>query len=191
MFRYDPADPVPTVGGRLLMPTIELAGIRDQSVVEDRDDVLCYSSRVLAEDIEVAGPITVELWVTTDVEETDFTAKLVDVRPDGYCVNIADGIVRTRYRESTRSVSPPMEPGVATLLTIDLWDVAHTFCAGNRLRLEVSSSNFPRFDRNLNTGGLYRGVPFGSESLADARIATQTVLHDGQYVSALLLPVIR
>lgn len=191
MFRYDPADPVATVGGRLLMPTIELAGIRDQSVVEDRDDVLCYSSRVLAEDIEVAGPITVELWVTTDVEETDFTAKLVDVRPDGYCVNIADGIVRTRYRESTRSVTPPMEPGVATLLTIDLWDVAHTFCAGNCLRLEVSSSNFPRFDRNLNTGGLYRGVPFGSESLADARVATQTVLHDGQHVSALLLPVIR
>ena len=188
-FRYDPADPVPTVGGRLLMPTIELAGIRDQAVVENRSDVLCYSSATLSEDLEIAGPIGVELWVTTDVEETDFTAKLVDVAPDGYCANIADGIVRTRYRESTRSVAPPMEPGVPTRLTVDLWDVAHTFRAGHRLRLEVSSSNFPRFDRNLNTAGLYRGVPFGSESLTDARVATQTVLHDAAHVSALVLPV--
>ncbi len=190
-FRYDPADPVPTVGGRLLMPTIELAGIRDQSVVEHRDDVLCYSSAVLEQDLEVAGPIGVELWVTTDVEETDFTAKLVDVGPDGYCTNIADGIVRTRYRESTQSVAPPMESGVPTRLDIDLWDVAHTFRAGHRLRLEVSSSNFPRFDRNLNTGGLYRGIPFGSESLEDARVATQTVLHSDTHVSALVLPVVR
>lgn len=189
VFRYDPADPVPTVGGRLLMPTIELAGIKDQSVVEDREDVLCYSSDPLDGDLEIAGPIVVELWVSTDVEETDFTAKLVDVAPDGYCANIADGIVRTRYRESTRTVSEPMRTGVATLLKVDLWDVAHTFRSGHRLRLEVSSSNFPRFDRNLNTAGLSRGVPFGSESLADARIATQTVLHDAEHPSALLLPV--
>jgi putative CocE/NonD family hydrolase len=172
------------------MPTIELAGIRDQAVVESRDDVLCYSSPALGEDLEVAGPVRVELWVMTDVEETDFTAKLVDVRADGYCANVADGIVRTRYRESTRSVAPPLEPGVPLRLDIDLWDVAHTFRAGHRLRLEVSSSNFPRFDRNLNTGGLSRGVPFGSESLEDARVATQTVLHDAEHASALVLPVV-
>ena len=186
---YDPADPVPTIGGRLLMPTIELAGIKDQGAVEDRDDVLCFTSAPLEADLDVAGPVSVELWVETDAPETDFTAKLVEVHEDGYCANIADGIVRTRYRESTRKVSPLLEPGTPVRLTIGLWDVAHTFRAGRRLRLEVTSSNFPRFDRNLNTGGLSRGVPNGSESLADARVAHQTVLHGGDHASILRLPV--
>jgi putative CocE/NonD family hydrolase len=182
---YDPLNPVPTVGGKTLMPTIMLAGIEDQTTVEERADVLCYSSPVLTVQLELAGPVSVELWAVSSAVDTDFTAKLVDVAPGGFAANLADGIVRARYRESTKRRSPPLSPGQPVRLQIDLWDLAHTFKPGHRVRLEVSSSNFPRFDRNLNTGH-----EIGVDGAADSRPAAQQVLHDAGHPSALVLPVV-
>lgn len=182
-YLYDPLDPVPTVGGKTLMPTIMAAGIEDQTVVEEREDVLCYTSPVLTEPLELAGPVSVELWAVSSAVDTDFTAKLVDVGPDGFAANLADGIVRARYRESTRQRSAPLMPGEPVLLRIDLWDLAHTFLPGHRMRLEVSSSNFPRFDRNMNTGH-----ELGADGAQDAIVAAQQVLHDADHPSALVLP---
>jgi putative CocE/NonD family hydrolase len=186
---YDPSNPTPTVGGKLLMPTIELAGIKNQAEVAKRADVLVYTCPPLTKEIQIAGQVRFELWASSSAVDTDFTAKLVDIAPDGYCTNLADGIVRARHRESTQTVSPPLNPGEPTLFNIDMWDIAHTFLVGHQIRVEISSSNFPRFDRNLNTGSGYRNVPNGSESLADALIANQSVFHDREHPSALVLPV--
>jgi putative CocE/NonD family hydrolase len=137
-----------------------------------------------------AGRIEVELWVTSSAVDTDFTAHLVDVDAAGFCRGVAEGIVRARYRDSVKWRSPLLTPGTPTRERIDLWDHAYTFAAGHRMRLEISSSNFPRFDRNLNTAaGADPAVPFGSEPLADAVVAEQRVLHDVEHPSALLLPV--
>jgi putative CocE/NonD family hydrolase len=182
---YDPLNPVPTVGGKTLMPTIMLAGIEDQTAVEDRADVLCYRSPVLTEELELGGPVSVELWAVSSAVDTDFTAKLVDVAPDGFAANLADGIVRARYRESTKRRSTPLRPGEPVRLDIDLWDLAHTFKPGHRVLLEVSSSNFPRFDRNLNTGH-----EIGEDGADDARLAAQQILHDAAHPSAVVLPVV-
>jgi predicted acyl esterase len=112
------------------------------------------------------------------------------VDPDGFCTGLANGIVRARYRDSVRQRSAPLTPGRPTRFEIDLWDVAHTFLPGHRMRLEVSSSNFPRFDRNLNTAaGADATVPFGSERLEDAVVAEQAVLHTAEHPSAAVLPV--
>jgi len=181
---YDPLDPVPTVYGKTLMPTILPAGIADQTPVERRADVLCFTSEPAVEPLTVTGRLRVELWASSSAPDTDFTAKLVDVAPDGYAMNLADGIVRARYRESPRKRSEPLAPGEATLFTIDLWDLAHTFLAAHRLRLEVSSSNFPRFDRNVNTGH-----ELGADGAGDAVRAEQRILHDPSHPSALVLPV--
>jgi hypothetical protein len=183
-YLYDPLDPVPTVLGKTLMPTIAPAGIADQTAVEGRADVLCYTSDALGEPVEVHGPVRVELWASSSAVDTDFTAKLVDVAPDGFAMNLADGIVRARYRESTRRRSAPLLPGEPTLYPIDLWDLAHTFLPRHRLRLEISSSNFSRFDRNPNTGG-----EIGSDGAGEAIVATQRVLHDAAHPSTLVLPV--
>ena len=185
-FRYDPLDPVPTVGGKTLMPTIATAGIEDQSAVAARDDVLVYETPPLAEPVELHGPVRVELWASSSAVDTDFTAKLVDVAPDGFAANLADGIVRARHRDSPRTRSAPLEPGVPTRFTLDLWDLAHTFLPGHRLRLEVSSSNFPRFDRNTNTGN-----ELGLDGPDDVVVAEQRVYHDAERPSALVLPVAR
>ena len=183
--------PTPTIGGKTLMPTIARAGIIDRREVEARDDVLCYTSPPLDADLAVGGRIGVELWVTSSAVDTDFVAHLVDVEPSGFCRGVAEGIVRTRYRDSVKQRSPLLTPGEPTLLRIDLWDLGYTFGAGHRLRVEVASSNFPRFDRNLNTAaGADPTVPFGSESLADAVVADQQVLHDADHPSALVLPVL-
>ena len=184
MYVYDPLDPVPTVYGKTLMPTILPAGIADQRPVEARGDVLCYTSEPAGEPLAVNGRIRVELWASSSAADTDFTAKLVDVAPDGYATNLADGIVRARYRESPRRRSEPLQPGEPTPLAIDLWDLAHTFLPEHRLRLEVSSSNFPRFDRNPNTGH----EP-GADGPGDAIRADQRILHDAAHPSALVLPV--
>ena len=112
-YRYDPLDPVPTVGGKTLMPTIATAGIEDQSAVAARDDVLVYETPPLAEPVELHGPVRVELWASSSAVDTDFTAKLVDVAPDGFAANLADGIVRARHRDSPRTRSAPLEPGRA------------------------------------------------------------------------------
>lgn len=191
-FEYDPADPTPTIGGKTLMPTILGAGIKNRAAVAERRDVVVYTSEPFESDLEIAGPVTLELWASSSAVDTDFTAHLVDIGPDGYCAGLAEGIVRARYRHSTRTRSPLLTPGELTEFTIDLWDIAHTFRPGHKMRVEIASSNFPRFDRNLNTAaGADPAIPFGSESLEDAIVATQHVAHDASHRSCIVLPVTR
>jgi putative CocE/NonD family hydrolase len=183
-FTYDPFDPVPTVGGRTLCPAIGPAGIQDQREVEQRADVLVYTTPALVDDLTIAGTVTALLYASTDGEDTDFTAKLVDVEPDGACLNVAEGIVRCRYRGGTAN-EVFMVPDTTTELSISLLDAAHTFRPGHRVRLEISSSNFPRFDRNLNTR-----VHPARGGVADARTAHQRVYHGESQPSRLDLPVV-
>ena len=178
-FIYDPDDPVPTAGGNLLVLPI---GAYDQREVEARPDVLVYTGATLNDELEVTGPIKVALFAESSAVDTDFTAKLVDVHPSGYAQNIVDGMIRCRYRNSREQPSP-MQPGQITELEIDLWATSHVFLAGHRVRLEISSSNFPRFDRNLNTGGdQARGTSWN--------VAHQKVHHSSHYLSHIMLPVI-
>jgi putative CocE/NonD family hydrolase len=178
-FVYDPDDPVPTRGGNTLILAM---GVQDQRPVEVRDDVLVFTSAAVPDALEVTGPVTVTLYAASSAPDTDFTAKLVDVRPDGYCQNLTDGIVRARYRDSR--VSPaPLTPDQVSRFTIDLWATSHVFLPGHRIRLEISSSNFPRFDRNLNTGG-------DQATGTRWQIARQTIFHDSRYPSHVMLPVI-
>jgi putative CocE/NonD family hydrolase len=178
-YRYDPADPVPTCGGNTLIIPV---GVKDQREVEARQDVLVYTGEPVEKPLEVTGPLKVVLYISSSAPDTDFTAKLVDVRPDGYAQNIADGILRARYRESLYTPKLLTKDEVYEL-TIDLWATGHVFLPGHRLRVEISSSNFPRFDRNLNTGGEQAtGTTF--------QVAEQTVFHNQRFRSHVLLPVI-
>lgn len=179
---YDPMDPVPTAGGRTLL-TIP-AGIRNQALIEERADVLVYSTPILTAPVSIAGQVMLTLYAASSAVDTDFTAKLVDVEPDGYCANVAEGIVRARYRNGDDH-EEFLTPGEVTKFEIDLWDVAHTFNPGHRIRLEVSSSNFPHFDRNLNS----EVVP-ALGGLEDVQKAAQQVFHNSQYPSHLALPVV-
>jgi putative CocE/NonD family hydrolase len=182
-FTYDPNFPVPTLGGNnCCSPHIVPWGPYDQRSVEMRGDVLCYTSAPLAEDLEVTGPVKLVLYAATDAPDTDWTGKLADVRPDGYAMSLCDGIVRARYREGRTAPKPP-QAGKVHEYEIDLWVTGNVFRKGHRIRAEVSSSNFPRFDRNLNTGR----EP-GME--AEMRTAHQTVHHTRAYPSHLVLPVI-
>ena len=186
-YLYDPRDPVPTCGGASFLPGLFIAanaGPRDQRALETRADVLCYTSDVLAADLEVTGPVSLVLHVSSSACDTDFTGKLIDVFPDGRAIILTDGILRARYRKSL-SAPALMTPGTVYELTLDLIATANLFRAGHRLRLEVSSSNFPRFDRNTNTGGV-----IAEETAADFVTATNRVWHDGTHPSHLLLPVI-
>jgi putative CocE/NonD family hydrolase len=186
-FVYDPAHPTPTVGGPLCCESWRWqAGPRDQRSVEAREDVLVYSTPPMAEDTEVTGPVALELYVKSSAVDTDFTGKLVDVSPDGFAQNLTEGILRVRYRDSRESPTL-MNPGQVYKLTIDLWATSNVFKKGHVLRLEVSSSNFPRFDRNLNTGEI-RYVKTGSESGFVS--ATNFIFHDAEHPSALILPVV-
>ena len=183
-FVYDPATPVPTVGGPLCCDGQHLApGPRDQREVEKRLDVLVYSTEPLADDLEVTGPVTLDLYAKTSAADTDFTAKLVDVGPDGVAINLTEGILRAKFRESTYSAPKPITPDQVYEYKIDLWSTSNVFLKGHRIRLEVSSSNFPRFDRNLNTGK-------DASSSSDFVKATNTILHDAAHPSALILPVV-
>jgi len=178
-YRYDPADPVPTNGGNTLIIPV---GVKDQREVEGRQDVLVYTGAPQEKPLEVTGPLKVILYASSSALDTDFTAKLVDVRPDGYAQNIADGILRARYGES-QSSAKLLANGEVYELTIDLWATSHVFLPGHCLRVEISSSNFPRFDRNLNTGGdQATGTTF--------QVAEQTVFHNQKFPSHILLPVI-
>jgi len=148
---YDPASPTPTIGGQLCCDSHLQGGPRDQRPAESRDDVLVYSTPPFAQDTEVTGPVSMELYAASSAVDTDFTAKLVDVSPDGFAKNLTEGIIRARYRDS-QETPIFMNPGQAYKFTIDLWSTSNVFLRGHMLRLEVSSSNFPRFDRNMNTG---------------------------------------
>jgi putative CocE/NonD family hydrolase len=182
-FRYDPRNPVPTRGGAVCCdPKVFPWGPMDQRPVENRADVLVYTSAPLKQDLEVTGPIRVMLYASTSAPDTDFTAKLVDVFPNGEARNLTDGILRIRYRHSLDSAEPA-RPGQVYPLSIDAGVTSNVFRAGHSIRLEISSSNFPRFDRNPNTGR-----PFADET--QLRKADQSVYHGPLYASDILLPVI-
>ncbi len=195
-FAYDPRHFVPTIGGNISSGDVFApAGAYDQRCrpefpvchastesLDTRPDVLVYQTDPLETDLRVVGPVSVDLWAATSAADTDFTAKLVDVYPDGPAINVADGILRARYRDDPSAPSPvtPDEPSV---YQIDLWHTAIVFKAGHRVRLDISSSNFPHFDRNLNTGN-----PIGSDSMDQAAVANQNVYQDALHPSRVLLP---
>jgi putative CocE/NonD family hydrolase len=182
-FVYDPLNPCPTRGGSLFpMPLDVPPGQFDQSKIEERPDVLCYTSAPLDRPMEVTGPVEVRLWAASTARDTDFTAKLVDVQPDGTALNLCDGILRARYRDSFETATM-LDPGQPVELTIDLSGTCNVFLPGHRIRLEVSSSNFPRFDRNTNTGD-------NIATDAGHVVATNTVLHDSSHPSRVILPVV-
>ncbi|NJO82172.1 MAG: CocE/NonD family hydrolase [Blastochloris sp.] len=182
-YRYDPANPVPSTGGRTLQPPYGPGGVQNQAAVEDRDDVLVYDLPALTQPLTIAGNVTVTLYAASSAPDTDFTAKLVDVGPDGFCANIAEGIIRARYRNGISEEL--LTPGEVTEMTIDVWDVAYTFQRDHVIRLELSSSNFPRFSRNLNCAT--RPERAGADEM---QVATQEVHHDGRHASFLTLPVV-
>ena len=179
-FIYNPDDPVPTLGGCNLVGCP--AGPRDQTKAENRKDVLVFTSQKLETDLEVTGPVKVVLYAVSSATDTDWTAKLVDVYPDGRPINLCDGIIRARYREDPQNPTL-IRPGKIYRYEIDLWVTSNVFLAGHKIRVEISSSNFPRFDRNPNTG-----APFGKN--AEIIKATQTIYHDKEHPSYILLPVI-
>jgi putative CocE/NonD family hydrolase len=182
-YRYDPENPVPTRGGcNCCNPEIVPWGVFDQREIEFRPDVLCFTSTPLEQDLEITGPVKAVIHASTDGPDTDFTAKLCDVYPDGRSWNLCDGIVRGRHRNG-RGPAEFLMPGHIYEFEIDLWVTSNVFKAGHRIRLEISSSNFPRFSRNLNTD---EPVP----SATTIRVATNTVYHDADHPSHILLPVI-
>jgi putative CocE/NonD family hydrolase len=182
-FVYDPRYPVQTIGGNnCCSPHIVPWGPYDQRPAEMRGDVLCYTTEPMAEDMEVTGPIKVVLYAATDGLDTDWTAKLVDVSPTGYAMNLCDGIIRARYRESFTDPTL-LEPNTVYEYEIDLAVTGNVFRKGHCIRVEISSSNFPRFDRNPNTGNTL-GID------AEMRSAQQTIYHTSQYPSHILLPAI-
>jgi putative CocE/NonD family hydrolase len=178
-FTYDPDHPVPTMGGTIIGPG---AGVYDQRPVEGRLDVLVYTGGILGKDLEVTGVVEVELWAATSADDADFTAKVVDVHPDGCARNIVDGIVRARYRDSLTEPTP-IRAGEVFRFVIDLWATSHVFLAGHRIRLEISSSSFPRYDRNAGSG-----LPFGEDTVLHQ--ASQRVFHDSARPSAIVLPTV-
>ncbi|MFB6146595.1 MAG: CocE/NonD family hydrolase [Halobacteriaceae archaeon] len=176
---HDPTDPVPTRGGPLCCrdETAE-PGPVDQRPVEDRDDVLTYTTPPLSSPVELAGPVSVDLTCATTANDTDFTAKLVDVFPDGPAYNLCEGIRRARFRHG-RDRAVPVEPGTPMRLTVDCWHGHHRLPAGHRLRLEVASSNHPRFDPHPGTTDPWQAGP------RDVERAEQTVYHEPDRASAL------
>ena len=180
-YTYDPMDPVITRGGANLMLS---SGSLDQTpVVLGRDDILTYTGSPLTEDVEVAGPLTVVLSASSDCLDTDFTAKLIDVHPTGELMLVADGIIRARYRDSM-ATPELMEPGTVYTITFDIGNISHLFEAGHSIRVDISSSNFPKYDRNLNTGGeLYTETEWV--------VAENTIYHDADNPSYIMLPVVQ
>lgn len=184
-YLYDPAAPVPTIGGATLMHPVFKAGPRDQRSIEERSDVLVYTSEPVSEPLEVTGPVSVRLTVSTDGPDTDFVARLIDVYPDGRSIPLTDGITRLRYRDGHyESAGVQAEPGKVYAIDIDLWATSNVFLPGHSIRLDVTSSNFPRWERNLNTG-----APNGQST--EMRVARQHVLHDSEHESFIRLPVMR
>jgi putative CocE/NonD family hydrolase len=180
-YLFDPNDPVPAYGGGWLSYNGDRTGGYDQRPIESRPDVLVYTSDVLERDLEVTGPITATLNVMSSAPDTDFVVRLCDVSPDGHSRIVADGILRARYRESLQHPKP-LIPNHVSQLTVDLWASSNLFRAGHRVRVHVTSSCWPRWDTNLNTGG-----PLFQE--ARAQVALNTVFHDAFRSSYITLPV--
>lgn len=180
---YDPTDPAPSVGGHSCCGARSgPQGPYDQTPAEQRSDVLVYSSDPLPSDTEVTGPTTVDLWASSSAVDTDFTAKLIVVKPDGDAINLNNGILRTAFRDSLSEPRPGV-PNQAYEYHIAIWPTSYLFRAGDRIRLEISSSDFPQFAPNPNTG-----EPFGQSTATVP--ATQTILHDAAHPSAIVIPVI-
>jgi uncharacterized protein len=188
-YDYDPRDPVPTVGGAILMAPIHRPGARDQREIEDRPDVLVYTSEALRKDHTVLGPVHATVFAATSAPDTDFVVRLVDVYPDGRAIGVADGVIRASAREAfpapgvTRPAGPkPIEPGRVYGYNVDLWATGITFRAGHRIRVHITSSCFPRWDRNPNTGE-------GPDS-ARTEVARQRIFHDPERPSHVTLTVV-
>jgi len=184
VFVSDPLNPVPTRGGQTLMPGPLGHGPRDQADVEDRGDVLVYTSEPLSEPVDVVGPVRLVVHIRCDMPDTDLAGKLVDVHPDGRAIILTDGILRARYRncQEEPQLLPPGEPCV---LDVDLWATANRFLPGHRIRLEIATTNFPQYGRNSHTGG-----DISNEPARTHRRATISVLHESAYQSRLVLPVL-
>ena len=180
-FTYDPADPVPFISD--FASSSQIGGPDDYSAVEERPDVLVYTTPPLDADREVTGPVRLELFASSSAVDTDFTAKLLDVHPDGFSQRLCDSMVRARFRNGYREPESRLVPGQVTAFTIDMWSTSHVFKAGHRIRLEVSSSAFPKYDRNLNTGG---DIATGTQLAT----AVNSVWHSSDYPSSLVLPEI-
>ncbi|MEU1182497.1 CocE/NonD family hydrolase [Streptomyces sp. NPDC005820] len=183
-YLYDPRRPVPSAGGASMPTTPGFCGPVDQRTVAAREDVLCFATPVLDEAVEVTGPVSLTLYVSSSAVDTDFTAKLVDVFPDGKAINLCDGILRTRYRGGL-ATEELMEPGTVYEVTVDMTGTSNVFLPGHRIRVDVSSSNFPRYDRNTNTGGV-----IAHESEEQMIPAINHIHHGPDHPSRLVLPII-
>ena len=180
-FVYDPNNPVPTYGGNVSMYP-STSGPRDQRSLQERADVLVYTSEALDDDMEITGRVIAKLFASSTAPDTDFTAKLVDVHRNGYSQILAEGIIRARYRE-TFTEQELLTPGEIYEYTIDLWSISHIFRKAHKVQVEISSSNFPKYDRNPNTGH-----EFGTD--VEMQLATQKILRDRTYPSHIILPVV-
>jgi hypothetical protein len=187
IYLYDPRNPVPTLGGATFLPGFRQStnsGPLDQRPIEARADVLTFTSPVLDEPLEVTGPLKVILWAVTQAPDTDFVARLCDVYPDGTARILADGVIRAAFRNGFE-IYQPVKPGEVVEYTIDLVATSNVFLPGHRLRVDITSSCWPRFDRNSNSGH-----PTGQANHEDLRSVLQTVLHDADHPSHIVLPVI-
>jgi putative CocE/NonD family hydrolase len=182
-YRYDPDDPVPTTGGNNCCGSPTIAGPVDQKPLDSRADIVRFTSDALTEPVTIAGPVAMELHATTDGRDTDWMVKLVDVYPDGKAYPMAEGILRARYRDGLDKPSM-LTPGQAYRYTVDMVGTAVVFQPGHRIRVDITSSNFPQFDRNLNTGD-----PLGKGT--QPRVAQQTIHHSAARPSAVILPVVK
>ena len=199
-FQYDPRNPVPTLGGNIdsgkhlvprgaqnQVPPPDYFAAGNRLPLSARHDVLTFTTSPLERDLEITGPIRVDLWVSSEAKDTDFTAKLIDVYPPsedypaGYAMNLEDGILRMRFRNS-RGREELMNPGTLYPVTIDLWATSNLFRKGHKIRLDISSSNFPMYDLNPNTG-----EPLGRHTYVAPTL--NTVYHDSEHPSCLVLPV--
>lgn len=185
IYVYDPHFPVSSLGGHsCCFSNIAPMGPEDQREVELQNQVLVYTTERLQGDVEVVGPVTASVWASSSAVDTDFTVKLVDVYPDGRAINLTEGIVRARYRDSVEKASL-LTPGQIYKFVIQVGNTCSVFKAGHRIRVEVSSSNFPHWDRNANTGN-----PLGEDNYSDLRMATQVIYHDAERPSHITLPII-
>jgi hypothetical protein len=181
-YTYDPGNPVPTLGGNNCCGTPTIAGPQDQRPLELRNDVVSYSSEELKSALAIAGPVTMKLWAATDGRDTDWMVKLVDVQPDGTAYNIAEGILRARFRNGLDRMEL-LKPNQPYEFTVDLVGTANVFLPGHKIRVDITSSNFPQFDRNPNTG-----ADLGTS--AEMRTARQTIYFSPQRPSHIVLPVV-